>query len=252
MPVSTKTIIFYIILALNIAGVFGLFWYQDMQLKRERTAHVLTQGELTKTTQALTSTNKELQKRDDALKQMNVSIDSLNHLLVTTEGEKINLQESVTELQTFLDAMQEQIAGVSGTVGTLEKLSNTDKELLQKYSKVYFLNENFVPRALSGISPEYLIEPEKTKLILGDVFPFLQNMLDDAKTAGVDLRIISAYRSFGEQSALKSIYKVTYGSGSANKFSADQGYSEHQLGTTVLACHGVPSRGGSGEGVPGP
>jgi D-alanyl-D-alanine carboxypeptidase len=32
---------------------------------------------------------------------------------------------------------------------------------------------------------------------------------------------------------LKSQYRVTYGAGTANSFSADQGYSEHQLGTTV-------------------
>ena len=48
----------------------------------------------------------------------------------------------------------------------------------------------------------------------------------------VSLEISSAYRSFGTQSSLKSSYLVTYGSG-ANQFSADQGYSEHQLGTAV-------------------
>src|SRR3970282_1720772 len=43
---------------------------------------------------------------------------------------------------------------------------------------------------------------------------------------------LSGYRSFGTQASLKSQYSVTYGSNS-NSFSADQGYSEHQLGTTV-------------------
>ena len=51
------------------------------------------------------------------------------------------------------------------------------------------------------------------------------------KKDGVDLLIISGFRSFNEQSNLKDNYKVVYGTG-ANKFSADQGYSEHQLGTT--------------------
>jgi D-alanyl-D-alanine carboxypeptidase len=45
--------------------------------------------------------------------------------------------------------------------------------------------------------------------------------------------VVSAYRSFGEQSSLKASYKRTYGAGTANSFSADQGYSEHQLGTTI-------------------
>ncbi|HEY4526280.1 MAG TPA: M15 family metallopeptidase, partial [Candidatus Paceibacterota bacterium] len=43
----------------------------------------------------------------------------------------------------------------------------------------------------------------------------------------------SAYRSFDEQLALKGQYSVSYGAGTANQFSADQGYSEHQLGTTL-------------------
>ena len=69
-------------------------------------------------------------------------------------------------------------------------------------------------------------------MILVEVWPFLKKMLDDAQTANIDLKIASAFRSFDTQSTLKSAYKVTYGSGS-NKFSADQGYSEHQLGTTI-------------------
>ena len=57
-------------------------------------------------------------------------------------------------------------------------------------------------------------------------------MVKDAKADGVDLWVVSAYRSFETQAELKSAYTVTYGSG-ANAFSADQGFSEHQLGTTL-------------------
>jgi D-alanyl-D-alanine carboxypeptidase len=56
-------------------------------------------------------------------------------------------------------------------------------------------------------------------------------MLESATTTN-PIQIISAYRSFGEQAVLKTNYIVSYGSG-ANKFSADQGFSEHQLGTAV-------------------
>jgi LAS superfamily LD-carboxypeptidase LdcB len=56
--------------------------------------------------------------------------------------------------------------------------------------------------------------------------------MEFAIDSSLDLKILSAYRSFGEQGILKSGYKTFYGSG-ANQFSADQGYSEHQLGTTV-------------------
>lgn len=53
------------------------------------------------------------------------------------------------------------------------------------------------------------------------------------KNSGLEIYVYSAYRSFDEQNALKGQYAVIYGEGTANQFSADQGYSEHQLGTTV-------------------
>jgi len=48
-----------------------------------------------------------------------------------------------------------------------------------------------------------------------------------------EIYVFSAYRSFDEQNALKDQYSIIYGVGTANQFSADQGYSEHQLGTTI-------------------
>lgn len=127
---------------------------------------------------------------------------------------------------------EHQISDITSTVGRLTKLTQTDKELLQKYSRVYFLNENYTPSALSPIDSNYILQPTRTYQIHAKVKPFLENMLADAKDAGVPILVLSSYRSFGEQAALKNSYKVSYGSGS-NKFSADQGYSEHQLGTAV-------------------
>ena len=58
-------------------------------------------------------------------------------------------------------------------------------------------------------------------------------MIDAGNASGVNILALSAYRSFGTQAALKNAYKVTYGKGTANQFSADQGYSELQLGTAI-------------------
>lgn len=127
---------------------------------------------------------------------------------------------------------EEQIGGIASTVGTLEKLKKLDPELLQKYSKVYFLNENYGPSKVGIIDPKYLSDNEKPILLHAQAYPYLQKLLDAASAEGIPILVLSAYRSFGEQSTLKSNYKFTYGSG-ANSFSADQGYSEHQLGTTV-------------------
>lgn len=125
-----------------------------------------------------------------------------------------------------------QISQITDTVGKLDKLSKTDKELLQKYSKVYFLSENYVPESLSDIDSQFIYEKSKQIQIHTKVLPFLNDMIKAAGNAGINLKIISGYRSFNEQSSLKGSYTVTYGSG-ANKFSADQGYSEHQLGTAL-------------------
>lgn len=126
----------------------------------------------------------------------------------------------------------QEISKIKLTVGELEKLNQLDKELLKKYSKVYFLNENYLPKELSIIEKDYTYNPNEIYQIHTRVKPFLYQLLEAAASAGVPLKVISAYRSFFDQANLKSNYKMLYGSG-ANQFSADQGYSEHQLGTTV-------------------
>ena len=129
------------------------------------------------------------------------------------------------------DVFAEQIEDLSGTVGKLDKLSRIDPELLQKYSKVYFLNENYVPSQLGQI-PAELVGDDDDEFFHAQALPFLEDLLEEADDDGVDLSVTSAYRSFDTQKMLKGAYTVQYGSG-ANTFSADQGYSEHQLGTTL-------------------
>jgi len=152
-------------------------------------------------------------------------------LALTTE----ELDDAARELRWEQNRNQEfedQIRAISGTVGVLDKLSKTDRELLQKYSRTYFLNENFIPMKISQIADKYILPGKKDQYFHGDALKFLTNMLDAAKRAGHDIKIISAYRSFDEQQELKGQFTQVYGSGS-NTFSADQGYSEHQLGTAV-------------------
>ncbi len=162
----------------------------------------------------------------DKLNATNAEVDRLNGVnsALTTV-----LQASTQEK----DALQQQTQSLSSTVSTLDKLVHTDKQLLEKYSSVYFLNENYIPRDLYAINNSYLNRPDKPEQVIIGIVPHLTDMLKTASDAKVPLQILSAYRSYGTQSALKSSYKVTYGSGTANSFSADQGYSEHQLGTAI-------------------
>jgi LAS superfamily LD-carboxypeptidase LdcB len=152
--------------------------------------------------------------------------------LVATKEENLGLLQYVRDQEYQIENFQEDLESLGSTLGTLEKLSKTDEELLKKYSKVYFLNENYTPAKLSLIDEAFVYPAGGEEYIQGEVRSYLEDMLESAQEDGVELRVASAYRSFDEQRALKSGYKVLYGYG-ANQFSADQGYSEHQLGTTV-------------------
>jgi D-alanyl-D-alanine carboxypeptidase len=143
------------------------------------------------------------------------------------------LKQNTGTIQQQIGGVESQVGNLSGSLTILQKLALTDPELLKKYSKIYFLNENYTPARLSQIPQQYEYTTTKQMLIHTDVLPHLQTMLNNASSSGVTLFVASAYRSFAEQKALKGDYKVTYGAGTANSFSADQGYSEHQLGTAV-------------------
>ena len=157
----------------------------------------------------------------------------LHGTLSLTEEENRALSEALYSEQQKNAELEEELEDVEDDLDDFEKLSKIDSELLQKYSKVFFLNEHYSPAALKEIDSKYRFPENKELEIHSRIEPFLGNLLAAAQKAKIDLRVASAYRSFGEQSSLKSSYSVTYGTGGANTFSADQGYSEHQLGTTV-------------------
>ncbi len=148
------------------------------------------------------------------------------------EEEKNSLVNSLLAEQEKVNQIGSEFEKIADTVNTLEKLSKTDKELLQKYSKIYFLNEHYIPEKLTLIDQDLLATGRKEIYIHSKVNSYLEKMFEDAQDDGIDLRVISGYRSFETQKALKSAYSVNYGKG-ANTFSADQGFSEHQLGTTL-------------------
>lgn len=164
--------------------------------------------------------------------QAEATIAKLTKQLANLTEELEDTQRDLEREENRNEEFEDQIKAISGTVGILDKLSKTDEELLQKYSRTYFLNENFIPMKLAEIETKYILPGKKDQYFHGDAVDFLTDMLDDAEDDGIDLKVISAYRSFDEQQALKGQYTQVYGSG-ANAFSADQGYSEHQLGTTV-------------------
>lgn len=129
--------------------------------------------------------------------------------------------------------LQDKYNSMEKKVEVLDKLNSLDPELLKRYSKVYFLNEHYIPSSLSAIPRAYLNGKATHFQMHTNVLPYLGKLMEASNIAGLNLQALSAYRSFGEQAKLKAGYVMTYGSTAANRFSADQGYSEHQLGTTI-------------------
>ena len=142
------------------------------------------------------------------------------------------LRQQSAGAQYDFSQMRLLIEEATGTVADIKRLEEADERLLAKYSKVYFLNEHYTPEQLESI-PERFTMSSRTLDVHAQILPFLEQLLDALEEAGHPTRVVSAYRSFGYQENLKHQHAVTYGTESANQFIATQGYSEHQLGTTV-------------------
>src|SRR3989344_1585753 len=108
-------------------------------------------------------------------------------------------QKEKNGLATLLDgerasskSLEGQIGNLNDAVSTLQKYVDTDKQLLEKYSKVYFLNENYVPEALSTIDGAYAYDKKKVMEFHLKAYPFLTRLLAEAKSEGLDLLVASA------------------------------------------------------------
>lgn len=186
----------------------------------------------------------ELTQKSAELSNASATIAILQEELRETQEDFENLKDDYRNEKKKNDAFEDQISSITGTVKDLDKLSKTDSELLQKYSKVSFLNENYIPSDIDRIDDSYILPGKEPQFFHGDALPFLEDMLEEAADDNIDLKVISAYRSFDHQQQLKGEFTTIYGSG-ANTFSADQGYSEHQLGTTIDLTD--PTTGGTYE-----
>jgi len=196
-----------VLLVLTTLGGGAFIWWQDKQHNEAVTALEGTIDEK----------NSELVLRESVInelsKQLEMTSEELNDTVDRLSGEKERNDE-----------MEDQVRELAGTVSDLDKLSKTDKELLQKYSKVYFLNEHYIPESLREIDDEWKYSEDSEHQLHSKVLPFFEKMMEDALDDGVELWVTSAFRSFDYQSQIKDSYTITYGSG-ANAFSADQGFS---------------------------
>jgi D-alanyl-D-alanine carboxypeptidase len=205
------------VLILTVLAVYGVLSFVK--------SNPALQAEITNLRSTVTAREVEIAKYTSEL-------EAARQALTQSEERNDELKAELDDERDRNDDFEDQINDLSGTVGDLDKLSKIDAELLQKYSKVYFLNEHYQPPRVRSIDDDFIFKKAEPEYVHAQVLPFLEDLLEDAQDDGIDLLVLSGYRSFDEQRSLKGAYTVSYGSG-ANAFSADQGYSEHQLGTTL-------------------
>src|SRR4030043_567610 len=153
---KNKLHIFLLIILIISLGMIGYFGYHNYLLKKNK---LVLEDELLKTRTDFASTTKNLQ--------------AVIGELMKTKTERDDFEQKYNEEKNRMDFLASQIEGIQGTVGILEKLSRTDPELLKKYSKVYFLNDNSVPETFIKIEPKYTYDPQNDYLIYEKISPFL-------------------------------------------------------------------------------
>jgi len=215
---------FYFVGAVAAVGVIGSTFLFVQNADKTKELNVLTQE---RNTLLLEINNKTIE-----LNNASSSAFALNEELTELKNDLNDLADDYRDERDKNEEFEDQIRDLAGTLGDLDKLASVDEELLSKYSKVFFLNENYIPERLKEIPDKYILEGKKDQYFHANAYDHFEDMMRAAERADIDLKVISAYRSFDEQNELKGQFTQVYGEG-ANAFSADQGFSEHQLGTTI-------------------
>ena len=107
------------------------------------------------------------------------------------------------------------------------KLLNNKYLLVNKYN---YLERMYIPNNLVSVDNNFA----RSGMMLVDEanIAFLE-MAKNAKTANMNIRVISSYRPYSYQEQLYNKYKENDGIDKADTYSARPGYSEHQTGLSV-------------------
>lgn len=104
---------------------------------------------------------------------------------------------------------------------------NNNTILVNKY---IYLPEDYVPDNLVEVSSQF---SNSTRLLVYEAKEAFEKMANAALEDGYNIRVISAYRSYGYQTTLYNNYVEKDGVEEADTYSARPGFSEHQTGLVV-------------------
>ena len=104
---------------------------------------------------------------------------------------------------------------------------NTNYLLVNKFN---YLDSNYIPENLELLDNSYA---KSGIYLVKEAKDNIERLIDKAKNDGMNIRVISAYRSYSYQENLYNNYVKNDGVENADTYSARPGYSEHQTGLVV-------------------
>jgi zinc D-Ala-D-Ala carboxypeptidase len=116
----------------------------------------------------------------------------------------------------------------------IKQATRSGNDLLVLVNKEYKLPSSYAPSDLVVVG-EDVIRKGGNYYLRSIIIDDLRALVNDANTDGIDLSIVSAYRSYSTQESTYN-YWVSYNGGCipcADRVSARAGHSQHQLGTTL-------------------
>jgi len=126
---TNKSFLIFTALAAIAAGVIAYLVYLDYLLEQNK----LVLGKRDFANNQVF--HRHIQQLNGQIKDLNTVIVSTKETLATTTAA---LADSEAKYNSTVNNLGQQVSAAQTRIGTLEKLSQTDPELLKKYSKVYF------------------------------------------------------------------------------------------------------------------
>ena len=105
----------------------------------------------------------------------------------------------------------------------------SDDSITRLIDQEHTVSADYVPTSLEqpGVTSNHM------QTVRSELVQPLIDMFADAKDAGYDLKLVSGYRSYTEQTSLWYTYEERHGRSYAQRIDDHPGASEHQLGLAV-------------------
>ena len=104
----------------------------------------------------------------------------------------------------------------------------SDSSINRLVNKNNMVSESYVPELVS-----LNVSNDDNQQLRPEAAAQLEEMFNAAKEVGINLNVVSGYRSYKQQKSLWYTYEEKYGRKVANRMDATPGASEHQLGLAV-------------------